>query len=374
MTPTTPTDMPRTVTDGPPAGDRGISPVAGRLGGRRGRMISLIALIAGCAVFLAATWNRGEAPERSAPQPDAPPRQLTPFEPARRADPPLLADAADDPEAPRLTDEPIVPALHVETDPGPVGSGPSPSDTRRALAESARRAPLLAYSRSGSDAGRGPVVPDRPTALPEQPTSLDDLRRSGPIETARAGQLPDRDFLIVAGASLPCILQTALDSTTPGYVSCVLPQPVWSESGAVMLLDRGTRVLGEYRGGLQQGRRRLFVLWTRAVTPTGVTIELASPAADALGRAGFDGSVDNRFGERFGGALLLSLVDDAAYAAFAGDESGSPTTRIPSDAAATALRGSIDIPPTLRKAQGSEVTIFVARDLDFRGVYRLRPR
>ena len=164
-----------------------------------------------------------------------------------------------------------------------------------------------------------------------------------------------------------------MDSTTPGYVSCVIPRDVYSDNGGVVLLERGTRVLGEYRGGLQQGRRRLFVLWTRAVTPTGVAVDLASPAADALGRAGFDGVVDTHFWDRFGGALLISLVDDGAWAAFGEDRPGGGA-RLPSDAAAAALQGSIDIPPTLRKAQGAEVTLFVARDLDFRGVYQLRPR
>ena len=56
---------------------------------------------------------------------------------------------------------------------------------------------------------------------------------------------------------MPCVLQTAMDSTTPGYVTCVLPRDAWSDNGAVVLMERGTRVLGEYRGGLQQGRRRL---------------------------------------------------------------------------------------------------------------------
>jgi type IV secretion system protein VirB10 len=37
-----------------------------------------------------------------------------------------------------------------------------------------------------------------------------------------------------------------------------------------------------------------------------------------------------------------------------------------------ALQNSVGIPPTLRKAQGAEVSIFVAQDLDFSGVYRLR--
>ena len=204
--------------------------------------------------------------------------------------------------------------------------------------------------------------------------ALDQLRRISPIGQARAGRLPDRNLLITAGSSLPCVLQTAMDSATPGYVSCLISRDVYSENGAVVLLERGTRVLGEYRGALEPGRGRLFVLWTRAVTPGGVAIALASPAADALGRSGFDGAIDTRFWDRFGGALLLSIVDDAAYAAAGGGQGLQSTARVPSDAASVALQGSIGIPPTLRKAQGSEVSIFVAQDLNFADVYGLRPR
>ena len=209
---------------------------------------------------------------------------------------------------------------------------------------------------------------------PGAQTSLDQLRQVTPVGQSRADRLPDRNLLITAGTSLPCVLQTAMDSTTPGYVTCVLPRDAWSDNGAVVLMERGTRVLGEYRGGLQQGRRRLFVLWTRAVTPTGVAVALASPAADALGRSGFDGVVDTHFWDRFGGALLLSIVDDGVYAAVGENDGGASTARLPSDAASVALQGSVDIPPTLRKGQGAEVSIFVAQDLDFAGVYQLRPR
>src|SRR3546814_15747717 len=98
--------------------------------------------------------------------------------------------------------------------------------------------------------------------------------------------LPNRNFLITAGTLIPCILQTAINSGQPGYTSCLIPRDVYSENGRVVLMEKGTRVLGEYRGGIQQGQNRLFVLWTRAVTPQGVRIDLASPVADAqLGRA-----------------------------------------------------------------------------------------
>jgi type IV secretion system protein VirB10 len=164
-----------------------------------------------------------------------------------------------------------------------------------------------------------------------------------------------------------------MDTATPGYVSCVIPRDVYSDNGAVVLLEKGAKVLGEYRSSLKQGQARLFVLWTRAVTPNGVAIELNSPASDVLGRAGFDGDLDRHFWDRFGGALLLSIVDDGSTA-LAGRNSNAQTARLPSDAAGIAVQHSIDMPPTLRKPQGAEVAIFAAEDFDFSGVYGLQGR
>src|SRR3546814_15750169 len=48
----------------------------------------------------------------------------------------------------------------------------------------------------------------------------------------------------------------------------------------------------------------LFVLWTRALTPRGVAIDLGSPAADSLGRSGLPGGVDTQFWARFGLGLV----------------------------------------------------------------------
>jgi len=365
--------------------DRGISPIAGRLGGRQGRIITIASLAIGCGVFLMATWDRGDRAETDARLPNEPARQVVPFEAARRdAEPPTLQDPVIDPNAPRLDPDggEVVPALDAAQNTGRTDSpsGPTAAEQRRALQDSAQRAPVLAYSRAtraaptnapgGTASFAAAMTPDRSAT----PSPLDALRQTSPIGEARAGRLPDRNLLLTAGAALPCVLQTAMDSATPGYVSCVVPADVYSDNGAVVLMERGTRVLGEYQGGLQQGRNRLFVLWTRAVTPTGVVIALASPAADALGRAGFDGSVDTHFWDRFGGALLLSIVDDGVFAATGQSGDQGSTTRLPSDAAGVALQNSIDIPPTLRKAQGSEVSIFVAQDLNFAGVYRLQSR
>ena len=103
---------------------------------------------------------------------------------------------------------------------------------------------------------------------------------------------------------------------------------------------------------------------------------LASPATDALGRAGVDGYVDTHWWERFESTLLLSIVGDAtSYASSQLQDSGvdaQNTTSAGQQAAAIAVEQSINIPPTLNKHQGELVSIFVARDLDFSGIYRLR--
>ncbi|MBD4159018.1 type IV secretion system protein VirB10, partial [Xanthomonas citri pv. citri] len=102
---------------------------------------------------------------------------------------------------------------------------------------------------------------------------------------------------------------------------------------------------------------------------------------DALGGAGLPGYVDNHFWKRFGGALMLSLVDDTARFATQGNgSSGSnqfnfnSTGEASSNMAAEALKNTINIPPTLYKNQGEQIAIFIARDLDFSSVYDVQTR
>lgn len=117
-----------------------------------------------------------------------------------------------------------------------------------------------------------------------------------------------------------------------------------------------------------------MILWTRIETTKGVVINLDSLGTDSLGAAGLDGYVDTHFMTRFGGAIMLSMIQDFGQA-LASQSSGSNNISFGNTSAASqnmateALKSTINIPPTLIKNQGDSINIFVARDLDFRSVY-----
>ena len=194
-----------------------------------------------------------------------------------------------------------------------------------------------------------------------------------------ASQLGDRNYLLTRGAFIDCVLTTRLDSTVPGMTSCRVTRDVFSSNGKVVLLEAGSTVTGEYRANLAQGMNRIFVLWSRVETPKGVVVSLDSPGTDSLGASGVPGRIDTHFWQRFGGAMLLSLIDDAAQIAVNNSNNNNDTrlilgsaSNVASDLAAEVLRNTINIPPSLHANQGARIGIFVARDVDFKAVYSVQ--
>lgn len=189
-----------------------------------------------------------------------------------------------------------------------------------------------------------------------------------------AALLATRRWLLPKGSSLNCTLETAIDSTLPGLATCILATDVYGADGRVVLLERGTRLVGETRTDVRPGQARVAVLWNEARSPAGVVLALASPGTDALGRAGLPGAIDRHFTERFGAAVLLSVLDAAAQGFVNRSHGGGGVvynSQGVNDVATEALRSTVGIPPTIRVDPGARVMVVVARDVDFRSVYRL---
>jgi type IV secretion system protein VirB10 len=86
------------------------------------------------------------------------------------------------------------------------------------------------------------------------------------------------------------------------------------------------------------------------------------------------GQVNRHFFERFGAAILISIIDGAVQSTVSSRGGGTvilnPSTS--QDVMTEVLKSTVNIPPTVTKAQGDRIQVLVARDLDFRSVYELK--
>src|SRR6185437_6622315 len=192
----------------------------------------------------------------------------------------------------------------------------------------------------------------------------------------RPSVLPTQRLLLPKGAFIDCTLETAIDSTLPGMTTCVTATDTFGADGTVVLLPWGTKLVGETQGQVQQGSSRVFVLWSEARTPSGVVIPLDSPGTDALGRSGLAGKVNRHFWQRFGAAILISVISGGVQYAVQSQNRGGAVIYDPGatqEVMTEALKGTVNIPPTVTVKNGSRIQVLVARDVDFRSVYALRP-
>jgi type IV secretion system protein VirB10 len=196
-----------------------------------------------------------------------------------------------------------------------------------------------------------------------------------------AGTLGNRSLTLPKGTAFTCALKTRVVSATSGFASCQVQRNVFGDDGRVLLIERGSHIDGEYRiTTVRPGTVRIPILWTRIRTPLGVTVDIDSPGTGPLGESGIDGYVDNRWTERIGAAMLLSLIDDSVKLLIqnqSDDRNGDTfvlpsTTSSGSKLAEKVLDSTISIPPLIYQNQGAIVGIYVARDVDFASVYELK--
>lgn len=207
--------------------------------------------------------------------------------------------------------------------------------------------------------------------------ALQTLLRPSVLRATSAQVLPTQRLLLPKGTFIDCTLETAIDSTLPGMTTCVTATDTFGADGTVVLLERGTKLIGETRGEVHQGQARVFVAWTEARTAAGVVVRLDSPGTDALGRSGLEGRVNRHFWQRFGAAALVSTIDGLVQAEVQSSSRGGTVVLDPTaseDVLTEILRSTVNIPPTIRVRNGARIQVLVARDVDFRSVYELEPR
>ena len=333
--------------------------VAGTASNRGVWVFAGIAAVGAIALFAALEARRSDS-------------QLDPLRPAQVAGEGMIV-----PPPPLALDDPASPPSYTLGPPAYPGQPqvvvvPPPAPRRAA------RSPQVIYA-PGPPVYQGPpnpppgMVMTDPVYTPPQPNA------AAAAETPGAGAGPGRvkaarfanpGMTIPQGAVIQAVLETALDSTRPGPARAIISRDVRSFDGSRVLVPRGSKLFGEYKADLSSGQNRAAIQWTRLMRPDGVIIALDSPSADPLGRAGVKGKVNSHFLTRFGNALLQSFLDLGVNYGTSKATGGTVVVGLPGSSVPINPQQTESIKPTLRVAQGSPVSVFVARDLDFSDVER----
>ncbi|MBD9561097.1 type IV secretion system protein VirB10 [Ensifer sp. ENS03] len=249
---------------------------------------------------------------------------------------------------------------------------------------------LISLDQKGNGTGSGSLSDEGETGLSVAGEDRNSKYLAGASSladrTAKARQIERIDAMIPEGTLIPGILETAINSDLPGQIRAITSQDVYSFDGRRVLIPTGTRLIGEYQSEVTRGQKRIFVIWTRLLRDDGVSVRLNSIGADSLGRSGLTGHVDNKWRERFGSAIMLSVVGAGASfltgygsdQAFGDDDSDAQRgeelaretiTETFSDMANQVLGENLRIPPTISVSQGERVFVYVRQDLDFGAMY-----
>ncbi len=237
-------------------------------------------------------------------------------------------------------------------------------------------APALAHgsTEDESDGDSKPApAPDRKLG----PNELFSEKISGSAaQTVSATRLSNMSLIAPQGTVVPAILETAIKSDLPGFARAVVSRDVRGFDGGTVVIPRGSKLIGQYKSGVAAGQSRAFVVWSRLLTPDGISVDIGSPGADRLGRGGLEGETNTHFFQRFGSSILLSVIS-AGLDAAANQNSNATNTAIvigspqqATNVASIALQKQIDIPDTISVPQGAPIRVFIARDLDFSNVMK----
>ena len=330
---------------------RHVLPVVGRQGRGSDTAIWLLGtalvVVLGAATFWSMSHTRAEHA--------TPPAVANSVQPLAAATPvplPVVPQAAITP----LVPDPARPSPALDT--GRVQTGGNPLAT-----------PALVYNAA-------PVIEPAPVAEPASPGKApvpaapsnagdDFAARLGATGSAgaSAAQAFNPRTTVAQGTLIPAVLETAIDTDVPGYARAIVSADVRSFDGSRVLVPRSSRLIGQYKSGLQAGQRRVYVIWTRLIRPDGVAVALGSPGTGYSGESGLGGKVDTHFFERFGSAMLLTVMSGLGTIG-----SGNTSVVIAGSgqsAAAAAVGQSGQIGPTVRVHPGEPIRVFTARDLDF---------
>ncbi len=121
----------------------------------------------------------------------------------------------------------------------------------------------------------------------------------------------DLEYVLAKGKIIDAVIETAINTDFPGEIRAVIARDVFSESGKVILIPKGSRVFGNFASGVDSLYGRINIKWERIDLPTGYTLTFDATGIDNLGRKGAQGRLDNKVKEKLGSAIISTALNVA---------------------------------------------------------------
>ncbi|WP_292059454.1 TrbI/VirB10 family protein [Brevundimonas sp. UBA5936] len=286
----------------------------------------------------------------------------------------------------RVTDQPASYDRLAQADVLPERRGATPEDEPPVASPAPARVPAPSYAAaprgprpaeqaaasglffgSPSSGAAAPVEGGRSDAPPSPA-----MRDYGAIYSPHGLLEPVSPYELKAGAIIPGVLLTAVDTSRPGPVVATVSQNVFdSITGRHLVVPQGTRLIGRHEGESAHGDRRAFLVWDRLILPNGKSLILSEePGVDAQGAVGVRGEVDRRLlplgvATLFAGAIttLGELArggsEDRSFAASAGSAASIEASQV----GGRLVDRELGVQPSIRVRAGAPVRVMITRDL-----------
>lgn len=230
--------------------------------------------------------------------------------------------------------------------------------------------PLTLPGFNGSPWNPSPIPSTQPPAPPLH------AARSHHNTTPLEPNAPTSPVPVFEGTVIAAVLITQINSDLPGLITAQVTEDVYdSLEGAVLVIPKGSRVVGSFGSRIMPGQERLMASFHRLILPSGISYDLDDTvASDALGQSGMEDEVDNRFWKRLGGqfmtAGLASLIQQPnGGVTVLGGMGNNLTTdaagQILVNTASIGFAGNAAIGPVIVIKKGYPFTLLVNRDMDF---------
>lgn len=184
-------------------------------------------------------------------------------------------------------------------------------------------------------------------------------------------------YTLNAGTIIPATLLTGITSDVPnGDVVAQIRQDVYdSLTGTHLLIPQGSRLIGTSGSASSRGNKRIGVIFTRIILPSGNSITLPEQKAiDGVGYPGLEDEYTEHKGAAYGSAFMAALLGAAAQSATgdtSGDDERSPGQEAVAGAVAEILRTGekfvdreLEKQPTITINPGFQFSVFINQDLN----------